>query len=233
MTSALSDNVAGHIQRMSESTEIDVKHQHYQAIENRIESLKSSQIYIQLIDANTGYSKRTIHLANFKDQIYEEEYHIYQQEVPSNGCYGRFIYCIGMNDTEDDVKTVCILMLNQATSGDELDGRSIFNYGAAMFYINIPLQKTTTGQLEQLSDTEFKKRIIQASIECDSFLKSVRTVSFCSGRLWEMPVQFTGYEMMHLSIHEPLSKPSVLNIILQRYEGISVSHISDIGLITN
>jgi hypothetical protein len=143
------------------------------------------------------------------------------------------IYCIGIDDTKNDEKTVCIIVLNQTISGDELDGRSSFNYGVAMFYISIPLQEITTGQPKQPSDTEFKKYIIQASTEWDSFLASVKTVSFNSGRLWEMPIQFTGHKIMYLSIHEPLPKPSVLNVVLQKHGGISVSHILRIDLISN
>jgi hypothetical protein len=229
MASALSESVAKHVARVSKSSRIGIERQHYQVIENRIEPTEDDQIYIQRINANTGNNKQTaIHSSNSKGQISNREYHIYQQEIPINGFYGRFIYCIGIEDTKDSVKTVCIIVLNQTTSGDELDGRSSFNYGVAMFYINIPLQKTVTGQLEELSDTELKKHIIQASTEWDSFLESVKTVSFNSGRVWEMPIQFTGHEMAHLSIHEPLSKPSVLNVVLQKYDGIGVSHILSI-----
>jgi hypothetical protein len=232
MISVSSKTVARHIHRTFKPKKIDAGCQHYQTIENRIESFKDNRIYIQCIDADTGDNKQmSIYSPNPEGQIFYLEYQIYRQEVPINGYYGRFIYCIGMEDTKDDVKTVCILVLNQTTSGDELDGRPIFNYGAAMFYINIPLQKITTDQSEQILDTEFKKYIIQATKECDSFLESVKTISFSSGRLWEMPIQLSGYEMVYLSIHEPLSIPFVLNIILQRYDGIRASHILHIDLI--
>jgi hypothetical protein len=154
--------------------------------------------------------------------------------VPINGYSGRFVYCAGMEDTKNDVKTVCILVLNQeVTTEDELEGRPNFKYEASLLYINIPLQKTTNDQLELLSDIEFKKRITQATIERDSFQEFTKAVPFNSGRLWEMPIQFTGHDMVHLSIHEPLSKPSVLNIVLQKYDGFGVSQILSIGPITD
>jgi hypothetical protein len=232
MISASSEAVARHIYRAIKSSRIDVGRQHYQVIENRIESARDNRVYIQRIDADIGDSKQmSIHSSNSEGQISNGEYQIYQQELPGNEYSGRSIYYISVDDTKDDVKTVCILVLNQATARDELDGRPSFNYDASMFYINIPLPKTTAGQLEQFLGTEFKKHIIQATTEWDSFLEFVKTVPFNSGRLWEMPIQFTGHEMVHLSIHEPLPRPSVLNIVLQKYDGVSVSRILCIDLI--
>jgi hypothetical protein len=228
MASALSDNVSRCIYRTARSSSISVGRQHYQVIENRIEPTKYDKIYIQRIDVDTRDNERALtYSTNTESRIFNGKHQIYQQEVPSNGCYGRFIYCTSMDNAKDNVKTVCILVLNQITAKDKLDDRPNFNYGAAMFYINIPLQKITTDQLKEISDEEFKKNIIQATTEWDSFLESVKTVSFNSGRLWEMPIQFTGHEMVHLTIHEPLSRPSVLNIVLQRYDGFSVSHTGD------
>jgi hypothetical protein len=234
MISVSSETVAKYILRTAKSASVSVGRQHYQVIENRIKSTEGDKVYIQRIDADTGDNKQTsIHSSNYKCQISNSEHHIYQQEVHIDRCYGRFIYCIDIGDTKDDIKTVCIIVLNQTATGDELDGRPIFNYGVAMFYINMYLQKITTGQSEQLSDSEFKNYIIQASTKWDNFLESVKTVSFSSGRLWEIPIQFAGYEMVYLSIHEPLSKPSVLNIVLQKYNGISVSHILHIGSLSD
>jgi hypothetical protein len=232
MISASSQTVARYVHRTAKSKKIDVGRQSYQVIENRIKSTEDDKIYIQRIDVNTGYSKQTsIHSSNSEGKILNGKYHIYQQEVPINGSYDRFIYCISMNDTKDVVKTVCVLVLNQTIARDKLDGRPNFTYGAAMFYINIPLQEITTEQSEKLSDTELKKCIIQVITEWASFLEFVKTVSFSSGRLWEMPIQFTGHEMVHLSIHEPLAKPSVLNVVLQKYDGFGVSHLRRISLI--
>jgi hypothetical protein len=232
MVSVPSENVTKCIDKAIKSTKIDVGRQHYQVIENRIESTEDDKIYIQRIDADTGDNKQTtIYSFNSKDHISNFEYQIYQQEVYVNRYYGRFIYCIGMEDTENDVKTVCIIVLNQTTSGDEVDGRPSFNYDAVMFYINIPLQKTTTGQPEQLLDEELKRYIMQTITECNSFQEFMKTVPFNSGRLWEIPIQFTGHKMVYLSIHEPLSKPSVLNIVLQKYDGTDVSYILCISLI--
>jgi hypothetical protein len=234
IVSASSNNVARFVQRMAKSSSISIERQHYQVIENRIEPTRNDKIYIQRIDVNTGDNRQeSIYSPNLEGQISCGEYQIYQQEVPSYGYYGRFIYCIDMNATRDNVKTVCILVLNQITEEGELDGLPIFNYGAGMFYINMPLQKATNGQLEVLSDTEFKNYIIQATTEWKWFQNFVKTVPFNSGRLWEMPIQFAGHDMVYLSIHEPLSKPSVLNIVLQKFDGISVSHILYIGSTTD
>jgi hypothetical protein len=243
MISTSSKSVAKHIRRTIKNTKIDVGRQHYQVIENRTKLIESNEsnepaqptksnesidkIYIQRIDANTGdNNQKSIYSTNSKGQVFDGKYQIYQQEVPSNGYSGRFVYCVGVEDTKDDFKTVCILVLNQeVTAEDELEGRPSFEYEASLFYISIPLQKTANGQPEQLSDTEFKKHITQATAEQDSLQEFVKTVSFNSGRLWEMPVQFSGHEMVHLSIHDPLSRPSVLNIVLQKFDGIGVSHI--------
>jgi hypothetical protein len=94
----------------------------------------------------------TVHSPNPEGRIFNSEYQIYQQEVPSNRYSGRFIYCISMEDTKDNVKTVCILVLKQIIGEEESDGRSGFNYNASMFYINVPLQEIITGQPEQFSD---------------------------------------------------------------------------------
>jgi hypothetical protein len=245
--SASSNAVARYIYRTAKSKKTDVERRHYQIIENRIEQIEDDKIYIQRIDANAGDNGQTsVYPSDSKDQISNGEYQIYQQEISDNGYSGRFIYCIGTDGTDnikDDVKRVCILVLNQTIAEEELDGRPIFNYDATMFYINIPLQRAITGQLEQLSDAEFKRHITQATKEWNSFQEFVKPVPFNSGRLWEMPIQFTDREitgseiadrkMVHLSIHEPLSTPSVLNIVLQKYDGISVSHILRIDLFSD
>jgi hypothetical protein len=234
MVSVSSKTVANHIYKMAKSVGIDVERQHYQVIENRIEPTEDDKIYIQRVDPNTEDNKLgSAHSSNSEGRIYNLEYQVYQQEVPDNGYSGRFVYCIGVDDTKDDIKTACILMLNQATTEEKLNSRTIFNYDASIFYINLPLQEITMGQSEESSDTEFKKHIMRATTEWNSFQDFVNMVSFNSGRLWEMPIQFTGHEMVHLSIHEPLSKPSVLNIVLQKYDGISVSYMLCIDLISD
>jgi hypothetical protein len=252
MVSVSSNNAARFVQRTAMSSSISVERQHYQVIENRIEPIGGDKFYIQRVAADTGDSKQeSIHSPNSEGRIFNSEYQIYRQEVPNNGYSGRFIYCIGTDGTDnikDDVKRVCILVLNQTIAEEELEGRPNFNYNATMFYINIPLQRATTGQLEHLSDIEFKRHITQASKEWNSFQEFVKPVPFNSGRLWEMPIQFTNNEInnreatdnenadreiVHLSIHEPLARPSVLNIVLQKYNGIGVSHILSIGSISD
>jgi hypothetical protein len=232
MISASSNNVSRYIYRTAKSSSINVGRQHYQAIENRIESAESDKIYIQRIDADTGDNRQTsVHSPESKNHISNGEYQIYQQEISGNEYSGSFTYCISMDGTKDDVKTVCILMLKQATAEEGLDGRPNFKYEASLFYINIPLQKITTDQTEQPSDAELKKHITQATAGWNSLQEFAKMVPFSSGRLWEMPIQFTGHEMVHLSIHEPLSRPSVLNVVLQKYSGFGVSYIRSIDSI--
>jgi hypothetical protein len=203
---------------------------HFQVIENRLESYEEDDIYIWRILDDTGENKQRLIASTSEDQIFFNQYHLYQQNVPNATQTNRFIYCIAPRNTDGDVKTVCVVLLSQSRIQLESGISSDYEYEVLLYYINIPLRRNE-GQLEQSLDI---KDTILREVTCwDDFRECVKVDLFSTGRLWEMPIQFPGYKTMYLTMHEPIAKPSILNVILQEYPGISVSEKPCVGLILN
>jgi hypothetical protein len=188
---------------------------HFQAIENRLRSSEDDNIYIWRIFSDTGKDKQElVSSSTTGDQIFANQYQFYQQNVPVTAQSNRFMYCIAPYNTDDAFKTVCVVLLNQSRIQLESGMSSDYEYKTLLYYITIP-------QLEQSSD--IKDAILRAVTDWDGFRERVNVDSFSTGRLWEMPIQLPGYNTMYLTMHEHITRPSILNVVLQEYSGISVS----------
>jgi hypothetical protein len=224
----LSKQVAERIRKVIEDMGDRLDNTHFQAIENRIEPPEGDNIYIQRILDDTGENKQELLFTTSKDQIFADQCQFYQQNVPKTTQPSRFIYCISQRNTYRDVKTICVVLLSQSQTQSKSGMSFDYEYEALLYYINIPLN-ASDAQLEQSSD--IKDTILRAVTGWDDFRECVKVDSFSTGRLWEMPIQFPGYNTVYLTMHEPIARPSILNVILQEYSGISVSEKLRIGSI--
>jgi hypothetical protein len=192
---------------------------HLQAIENKLKPSEDDDIYIQRILCDTGEDKQElVSSSTSKDQIFANQYQLYRQHIPNTTRPNRFIYCIVPHDADETVKTVCIVSLSQSRIQLESGMSSDYEYEALLYYITI---KESEDQSEQSSDINDK--ILQIVTGWDDFRECAKVNLFRTGRLWEMPIQLPGYDTMYLSMHEPIARQTVLNVVLQKYSGISVS----------
>jgi hypothetical protein len=223
IVSALSKEAAERVYATFNSMSNGLDNVHFQVIENRLECPEDDDIYIWRIFSDAGEGKQALISSSASgDQIFSNQYQLYQQNVPNTTQTNRFIYCIAPLNTNEAFKTVCVVLLSQYRMRDKSSMSSDYEYEASLYHITIP-------QLEQSSD--IKDTILQAVNGWNEFREYVKVDSFSAGRLWEMPIQFPGYKTMYLSIHEPIEKPSILNLILQEYFGINVSKKLCVGLI--
>jgi hypothetical protein len=215
VTSALSEKAAERVCRTVKGMGDKLDTAHFQAIENRVESPEGNNIYIWRILSDTGDDKQGLVLSSASEnQIFTNEHQLYQQDMPKTTQQNRFIYCITSSDTNEAVKTVCVVLLSQSRIQLESGMSSEYEYEASLYYINIP-------QPKQSSD--IKDKIVEMVTNWDEFRECVKADSFTTGGLWEMPIRLPRYSTMYLTMHEPIARPSILNVILQKYSGISVS----------
>jgi hypothetical protein len=232
ITSALSKEAAEQVRKTVKPMGNELDTVHFQAIENRVESPEGDNIYIQRILDDTGEDKQGLLLFTSEVPIFAKQYQFYKQNVPKTTRSNRFIYCIVPCNKDKDkaIKPVCVVLLSQSRMQSESGMSSDYEYEVSLYYITVPL-KGSEDQLEPSSD--IKDKIVEMVTDWDEFRECVKVDSFTTGRLWEMPIQFPGLNTMYLTMHEPVARPSILNVILQRYSGISVSKKSCTSLIFN
>jgi hypothetical protein len=223
VTSALSTEAAKQVYKTVKDMGNRLDSVHFQAIENRVESPEGDNICIWRILNDTGEDEqKLVSYSTSEEQIFGKQYQFYQQNVPKTSRQNRFIYCITPHVIGGNVKTVCVVSLSQSRMQSESGMGSDYEYEALLYYINMP-------QLEHSSD--IKDAILRAVTDWNEFRECVKVDSFSTGRLWEMPIRLPHYNTMYLSIHEHITRPSILNVVLQRYSGASVSKKPCVGWI--
>jgi hypothetical protein len=221
ITSVFSEKAAKQVHKTVKDMGGKLNSAHFQAIENRLESPEGDHIYIQRILDDTGEDgQKLISPSTSEGQIFGNQYQLCKQNMLKTTRSNRFIYCIASHNTDGDVKTVCVVLLSQSQMQSESGMCPDYEYEALLYYVNIPLRRSE-GQLKQSLD--IRDVILQAITGQDEFQKCVKVDLFSTGRLWEMPIQLPGYDTMYLSMHEPIERPSILNIVLQKYSGMNVS----------
>jgi hypothetical protein len=221
ITSVLSVKAARKVHKTVKGMVNQLDDVHFQVVENRLEYHEDDDIYIQCISSDTDEDKQElVSSSTSEDRIFANHYQLYKQNVTSTTQPNRFIYCIVPPNTNESVKTVCVVSLSQSRMQLEPGMSSDYEYEASLCYITIPLRDNNT-HIEQSS--YIKDKILQTVTNWDEFRECVKVDLFSTGRLWEMPIQFPDHNTMYLSMHEPITRPSVLNVVLQKYSGISVS----------
>jgi hypothetical protein len=220
--SALSVDVAKQVYKIIKDMGHGLDHVHFQAIENKIESPEGDNIYIQRVLDDTGDDKQELNSSSTPGgQLFAKQYQLYKQDAPKTSRLNRFVYCIvPPNNMDDVVRTVCVILLSQSRVQGESGMTSDYEYEALRYYIAIPL-RARKDQQEQSSD--IKDAVLRMANDWDEFRECVKADSFTTGRLWEVPIQLPGYSPMYLTMHEPIARPSILNVVLQKYSGVSVS----------
>jgi hypothetical protein len=114
------------------------------------------------------------------------------------------VYCIAPQKASDNVKSVCILALKQGNSSCE----------AVLFCMNL-----SAGSVPEQAETPLEETVKH---EINKLAKALmgrrdwsRRVKFAPGQLCEMPIYFTKKEVACITVHQPLSKPSISSVILQ------------------
>jgi hypothetical protein len=114
------------------------------------------------------------------------------------------IYCIAPREARNGIKPVCVLALKQGNSSCE----------AVLFYINLSAERMP-GQVETPLEETAKQEINQLVDNLMGRKDWPRRVKFAPGQLCEMPIYFTRKEVACITIHQPLSRPSISSVILQ------------------